>query len=203
MQLTWLIGCPIPPWQARRRVFGQRRPLIRHAADARALARCHLFVHNLTMGHEMGHILKCHDIVKTDFVRAENCYLYDSAGKRYIDFESGIWSTALGHNHPRVNQAIRSQLEQVIHLGTRYPNGLAEGAATDVLGVVGMEEGKCVFLSSGSEAVELAVKIAQRATGKPLCLTFSSSYLAAYGSAGTKDAAHWRLVDWSAAVMRT
>ncbi len=45
----------------------------------------------------MNHILKCHDIVKTDFVRAENCYLFDEQGRRYIDFESGIWCTVLGH----------------------------------------------------------------------------------------------------------
>lgn len=38
----------------------------------------------------MRHILKCHDIIKTDFMRGEGCYLYDERGKRYIDFESGI-----------------------------------------------------------------------------------------------------------------
>ncbi|MBI5579621.1 MAG: aminotransferase class III-fold pyridoxal phosphate-dependent enzyme [Deltaproteobacteria bacterium] len=73
----------------------------------------------------MNHILKCHEIVKTDFVRGENCYLYDSQGRRYVDLESGIWSTALGHGHPRINQVIRAQIEKVIHLGTRYPNALS------------------------------------------------------------------------------
>ncbi|MEW5959018.1 MAG: aminotransferase class III-fold pyridoxal phosphate-dependent enzyme [Chloroflexota bacterium] len=72
----------------------------------------------------MNHILKCHDIVKTDFVRGENCYLYDSRGRRYVDFESGIWCTALGHGHPHLNQVMQAQIEQVIHLGTRYPNPL-------------------------------------------------------------------------------
>jgi acetylornithine aminotransferase len=148
----------------------------------------------------MNHILKCHDIVKTDFVRGENCYLYDNHGKQYIDFESGIWSTALGHSHPRINQAIKAQIENVIHLGTRYPNLIAEDAAIDILDIVGIgiENGKCTFLSSGSEAVEFAVQAARRITNKQQLLTFTSSYLAAYGSAGRKRADEWLLLDWNA-----
>lgn len=68
-------------------------------------------------GASMNHILKCHDIVKTDFVRAENCALYDAQGRRYIDLESGIWCTALGHSHPRINQVIAAQAAQLMHLG--------------------------------------------------------------------------------------
>jgi acetylornithine aminotransferase len=146
----------------------------------------------------MNHVLKSHDIVKTNFVRGENCYLYDDRGKRYVDFESGIWCTALGHNHPRINQAMQAQFKKIIHLGTRYPHILAEDTAIDILDIVGMDDGKCVFLSSGSEAVEFGVQIAKRTTDKPLLLTFSNSYLAAYGSAGRKSTDEWQLLDWSA-----
>src|SRR5512138_1566282 len=144
----------------------------------------------------MDHILKCHEIFKTDFVQGQNCHLYDSEGKKYIDFESGIWCTALGHNHPRVNQVIETQLKNIAHLGTRYPNALAEEAALSVLDAVGIEDGKCTFLSSVSEAVELSVQIMRRVTGKPLLLTFQNSYLAGYGSAGQKRLDEWRLFDW-------
>ena len=58
----------------------------------------------------MDHILKCHDIVKTDFVRAEGCFLYDAQGRSYLDFESGIWCTALGYGHPCIDRAITDQL---------------------------------------------------------------------------------------------
>jgi acetylornithine aminotransferase len=146
----------------------------------------------------MDHILKSHEIFKTDFVSGQNCHLYDSEGKKYVDFESGIWCTALGHNHPRVNRAIETQLKQIAHLGTRYPNLLAEEAATVVLKVVGLEDGKCIFLSSGSEAVECGVQIVRRITGKPLLLTFQNSYLGSYGSAGRKSLDEWYLFDWSA-----
>ena len=146
----------------------------------------------------MDHILKCHEIFKTDFVRGQNCHLYDSDGKKYVDFESGIWCTALGHNHLRVNRVIETQLKQIAHLGTRYPNLLAEEAALAVLNAVGIDDGKCTFLSSGSEAVEFGVQIARRITGKPLLLTFHNSYLGGYGSAAKKNLAEWSLFDWSA-----
>ena len=143
----------------------------------------------------MPHLLECHDIVKTDFVRGENGSLYDESGRRYLDFESGIWSAGLGHNHPRINGALHEQIDRLMHLGTRYPNALAESAALDVLEITGIGEGKCVFLSSGSEAVEFGVQAVRRLTQRPLLLTFSASYLAAFGSAGRKGADEWLLVD--------
>ncbi len=134
----------------------------------------------------MDHILKCHEIVKEDFVRGDNCYLYDSSGNKYIDLEAGIWCTVLGHNHPRINKTITEQLDKVIHLNYRYTNLLAEEAAIALLDTLSLPDGKCIFLSSGSEAVEFAVKVAKLMTGKSLFLTLSDSYLSAYGAAGTK-----------------
>ena len=83
-----------------------------------------------------------------------------------------------------------------MHLGTLYPNALAEAAAVDVLEITGIVDGKCTFLSSGSESVEFMVQAVRRITGKSQLLKFSSSYLAAYGSAGRKDEAEWLLLDW-------
>ncbi len=93
---------------------------------------------------------------------------------------------------------MEAQIKKIVHLGTRYPHSLAQAAAKDVLDIVGIDNGKCVFLSSGSEAVEFGVQIARRVTEKSLFLTFSNSYLAAYGSAGKKDADEWKLFDWRA-----
>ncbi|MDI6698622.1 MAG: aspartate aminotransferase family protein [Candidatus Saccharicenans sp.] len=148
------------------------------------------------------HILKCHEIVKTDFVKAENCYLYDSEGKKYVDFESGIWCTVLGHNHPRINRVIHHQIQKVMHLGTRYLSPVVEEAAAELLDITGLKDGRCVFLSSGSEAVEFAVQIARRLIRKPRWLGFARSYLGAYGSAGKKDAAEAWLFDWEQCLNR-
>lgn len=145
----------------------------------------------------MEHILACHEIVKTDFVRAEDCYLYDSTGRRYIDFEAGIWCTALGYGHPRINDAIQAQLKNVTHLGTRYPSTLAEKAALEVLDIIGFETGKCVFLCSGSEAVEFGVQISQIIHPDKLMLKFSTAFLGSYGTAHSKASDIWHIIDWN------
>ena len=150
----------------------------------------------------MNHIIKCHEIIKTDFEKGENCSLFDSQGKRYIDFESGIWSTPLGHRHPRINQVIKTQIEKVMHLGTRYPSFIAEEAAIDVLELVEIDNGKCIFLSSGSEAVEFAIQAAKLLTNKPQMLTFTNSYFSAYGFAGRQRTDEWVSLDWAACTQK-
>jgi acetylornithine/N-succinyldiaminopimelate aminotransferase len=135
----------------------------------------------------MQHVLRCHDFVKDDIVRADNCYLYDQDNNRYVDFESGIWCTVLGHANPRINKVITEQIDKVMHLGPRYTSQLAEQAATSLLNTISDKNGKCVFLSSGTEAVELGITVARLFTGRTLLLTLSDSYLGAYGSAGRKE----------------
>jgi acetylornithine/N-succinyldiaminopimelate aminotransferase len=142
----------------------------------------------------MKHILKCHEMVKHDIVRGDNCYLYDKNNKRYVDFESGIWCTVIGHNNPRINKKITDQINKVMHLGHRFTNYLAEEAAINLLDTVSEKDGKCVFLSSGTEAVEFGITIAKLITGRDSLLTLSDSYLGAYGSAGMK-CGDWREID--------
>jgi acetylornithine aminotransferase len=144
----------------------------------------------------MEHILRCHELVENDIVRGENCYLYDKDGKRYVDFESGIWCTVVGHRNLRINEKIKEQLDKVIHLGYRFTNHLAEEAAKILLDTVSERKGKCVFLSSGTEAVEFGINAAKLLTGRNNLLTFSESYLGAYGSAGMRDDS-WIKVDFN------
>jgi acetylornithine/N-succinyldiaminopimelate aminotransferase len=146
----------------------------------------------------MHHLLRCHPINGINFVRGENCALFDENGRRFVDLESGSWAAVLGHAHPEVNATLHEQLDRVMHLGVRCPNGTAEAAAVDVLELVGMSHGRCTFLSSGSEAVEFGVQAARRLSERPLLLTFSDSYLAAFGSAGRKDLSEWHLANCQA-----
>lgn len=140
----------------------------------------------------MSHVLECtgYDMLVNDIVRAEGYYLFDSKGKKYTDFESGVWSISIGHNNPGTKLAINNQLQKIMHLGFKYTSEVVEAAAVDVLGTLKSFSGKCVFLSSGSEAVELGVKIAQ--TIKPgKLLTFKESYLSAYGCSGNREDGRW------------
>ena len=141
----------------------------------------------------MKHVLECtgNEMLITDLERAEGYYLYDAKGKKYIDFESGVWSMALGHNNPHLNEAMKNQIDKIMHLGFRYTNKLVETAAMNVLSTLKLFSGKCLFLSSGSEAVEVSVRIAKTISKGPKMLTFKESYLSAYGMSGNKNDSEW------------
>ncbi|MEE4262630.1 MAG: aspartate aminotransferase family protein [Desulfobacteraceae bacterium] len=146
----------------------------------------------------MDHVLWCnrHPLVLPDIVKGEGCYLYDLQGQKYLDLESGIWCLPLGHCHPQINAAIRAQADILAHSGYIYANPVMEKAASAVLDLLNLPEGKCVFLSSGSEAVEFGVQALRKITARPLILTLSDSFLGSYGSVGSKRKDEWYLFDW-------
>lgn len=138
-----------------------------------------------------------HRLILKDITKGEGCYIYDSNKKKYLDLEAGVWCTPLGHSHPKIIQAIKQQVKKISHTGYCYANPVTEEASKAILRVCNLPDGECVFLSSGSEAVEFGVKAIRTITGKPLLLTFSDSFLGSYGSAGEKRKGEWHLFDWS------
>lgn len=138
-----------------------------------------------------------HDLLLENIVRAETCHLYDADGKRYVDLESGVWCTAIGHANPRILAKIAAQSARIAHTGFSYSNGVVEAAARDMLDLFGFEGGKCVFLCSGSEAVEYGVRVAQMLSDRPLLMTMADSYFGAYGSASRKASDEWFRFDWA------
>ena len=135
--------------------------------------------------------------MKTDIVRAENCDLYDSEGRRYVDLESGVWCTSIGHGHPRILRVLAEQSARISHAGFNYSTAVAEAAAGEILALLGFDGGRCVFLSSGSDAIEYGVRVAQMVTPHPLFLTMVDSYFGAYGSASRRNKEEWLDFDWS------
>lgn len=144
----------------------------------------------------MKHILQCVETLDVHPVRGEDCLLYDENGRAYIDFEAGSWAVALGHNHPRINAVIRDHLERVTHVNVRHLSPLAEAAAEALLQTLEMPDGKCIFLSSGSEAVEFGIQAARRLSGRPALLCLDKAYLGAYGSAARQRPEEWVTFDW-------
>jgi acetylornithine/N-succinyldiaminopimelate aminotransferase len=146
----------------------------------------------------MEHVLwsNRHPLLLPDIVKGAGCYLYDVAGRKYLDLESGIWCLPLGHCHPQINDAIRAQADILAHSGYCYANPVMEEASSAVLDLLNLPDGKCVFLSSGSEAVEFGVQALRKITARPVILTLSDSFLGSYGSAGSKRKDEWYLFDW-------
>ena len=110
--------------------------------------------------------------------RAENSEIWDIEGRRFIDFASGIAVVNTGHRHPKVIEAVKNQLDRFTHTCHQvvpYENyvGLAERLNAIVPGDF---EKKTVFVTTGAEAVENAVKIARAATGRNALISFSGGF---------------------------
>jgi acetylornithine/N-succinyldiaminopimelate aminotransferase len=129
-----------------------------------------------------------HQLKHTDIIRAENCTLTDGKGNSWLDLESGVWCTCLGHNHPVINSIIIQQLNAVTHCGFSWCHPVIGEAADKILEIAAFPGGKCEFLASGSEAVEYALRIAKKVSEKPRILAFTESYFGAYGEAAAKPA---------------
>ena len=103
--------------------------------------------------------------------------LYDTAGNAYLDFANGIAVTALGHVHPRVTAAIHAQVDRLVGpinaIGFTEPiSRLADALAAtfpDPLDSV-------MFLNSGSEGIDAALKLARRVTGRPGIIAFRGGF---------------------------
>ena len=96
-------------------------------------------------------------------VRGDGVYIIDAAGKRYLDASGGAAVSSLGHNHPRVVEAIKAQLDSLPFAHTGFFTSEPAETLADGL-IAGAPEGleRVYFVSGGSEAVEAALKIARQ-----------------------------------------
>ena len=92
--------------------------------------------------------------------RGEGVYLYDMDGRKYLDFVSGIAVFALGYHYPGYDDALKGQIDKLIHTSNYYYNSPAIEAAKKVKKVSGMD--RVFFTNSGAEAVEGAIKAARK-----------------------------------------
>lgn len=90
----------------------------------------------------------------------DGVHLYDIEGKEYLDFVSGIAVFALGYNNKEYNDALKAQIDKVIHTSNYYYNVPAVDAARKLKKVSGMD--RVFFTNSGAEAVEGALKAARK-----------------------------------------
>ena len=89
--------------------------------------------------------------------RGKGCYLYDAAGKRYLDFITGIGVNALGYAHPRMTKVISEQAGQVVHTSNLYYHRYQGPLAQKLCQMSGLQ--RAFFCNSGTEAVECAIKM--------------------------------------------
>lgn len=92
--------------------------------------------------------------------KGDGVYLYDIEGKKYLDFVSGIAVFALGYNNKEYNDALKAQIDKLLHTSNYYYNVPAIEAAKKLKKVSGMD--RVFFTNSGAEAVEGAIKAARK-----------------------------------------
>ncbi len=113
-----------------------------------------------------------------EIVKADGCSFYDADGKEYIDLIGGISVANVGHRHPKVIEAIQKQLDAYLHImvygefieapQVQYAKLLTDNLPASLNSVY--------FTNSGSEAVEGAMKLAKRTTGRTQIIAFNKSY---------------------------
>jgi 4-aminobutyrate aminotransferase-like enzyme len=122
----------------------------------------------------------------------QGCVLRDVDGNEYLDFISGQICATLGHNHPALVERLEKQLRRLIHTSTSFLSPVVFEAAAKFAEIMPGELRKTVFLSTGAEANEYAVRLAKAYTGKTgvLCLckgyaglTLQTASLTNYGRA--------------------
>ena len=109
--------------------------------------------------------------------RAENAVIWDEEGNRYIDFGAGIAVVNTGHSHPEIVAAVKQQLDAFSHtcvMVTPYANVVE--LAEKLTAIAPIKDARAIFMSTGAEAVENAIKIARVATGRPGVIAFSGAF---------------------------
>ena len=107
------------------------------------------------------HVMGTYARAPVAFVRGEGSRLWDSEGREYLDFLSGLAVTSLGHAHPAVADAVADQARTLSHVSNLYYNDLQPRLAARLDGLLG-GGGRVFFSNSGAEANECAIKLARR-----------------------------------------
>jgi acetylornithine/succinyldiaminopimelate/putrescine aminotransferase len=113
-----------------------------------------------------------------DIERAEGVYMYSPEGKRYLDLIAGISVSNVGHRHPKVVNAIKNQVDKHLHLMVfgEYLQSPQVTFANALTSTLPDSLDSVYFVSSGSEAVEGAIKLAKKVTGRSGLVSFENAY---------------------------
>ena len=105
-------------------------------------------------------LLKNYSRYDVEFVKGEGAYLFDTNGKKYLDFLSGIAVTGFGHNHPLITNAVKEQAEKLFHVSNLFQSSGQEVLAEKLVNHSGLDN--VFFCNSGTEANEAAIKFARK-----------------------------------------
>ncbi len=127
----------------------------------------------------LNHVAQTSDTpLMLEIEKAEGVYMYDKQGNKIIDLISGIGVSNVGHRHPKVMDAIYEQSQKYLHLMVygEFVQSPQVKLATALCETLPAPLSSVYFVNSGSEAVEGAIKLAKRYTGRPEIISFHNAY---------------------------
>lgn len=127
----------------------------------------------------MPHLMNTYGRLPVAFTHGQGCRLFDEQGKCYLDGMAGVAVNTLGHNHPRLVQALGEQLGRLIHASNLYRIREAEEASDRLAEIARMDE--VFFCNSGCEANEAAIKLArlhghQQGVDQPMIIVMEHAF---------------------------
>ncbi|MEY9970350.1 acetylornithine/N-succinyldiaminopimelate aminotransferase [Lysinibacillus sp. RC46] len=111
---------------------------------------------------------------RAQVVKGQGTVVEDSAGKKYLDFTSGIAVVSLGHAHPAIVEAVHDQSKKLLHISNLFDIPGQEKVAQKL--IADTHFSYAFFCNSGAEANEAAIKLARKHTGKNHIITFEKSF---------------------------
>ena len=113
-----------------------------------------------------------------EVARAEGSYIYDTQGNKYLDFVAGVSACSLGHSHPKIKQAVTEQLDKYLHVMVYGEYAQEKPIALTKLLAQHLPKGldNTYLVNSGTEAIDGAIKLARRVTGRTEIIAAQNAY---------------------------
>ena len=113
-----------------------------------------------------------------EVARAEGSYIYDTQGNKYLDFVAGVSACSLGHSHPKIKQAVTEQLDKYLHVMVYGEYAQEKPIALTKLLAQHLPKGldSTYLVNSGTEAIDGAIKLARRVTGRTEIIAAQNAY---------------------------
>ncbi|MFM7106848.1 MAG: aspartate aminotransferase family protein [Flavobacteriales bacterium] len=129
-----------------------------------------------------------------EIVSAKGIYLYDENGKRYTDLISGVGVSSLGHSNDYITKALHLQIDKHLHVQVygEFIQDAQRRAANALISFLPSSLNCCYFVNSGTEAIEAAMKLAKRITGRQNIIAFEGAYHGNTQGSMSISANEWR-----------
>lgn len=122
------------------------------------------------------YLFKATEFIEPLIVKGNGCYVWDTNGNKYLDLNSGQFSATFGHNYKPLNKIVSEQMKKIHHTNTMVLTPEVYEAAQKMASINSKDLSKTIFLSTGAEANECAIRYAKFISNKEMVISLSKGY---------------------------